>query len=58
MNLSAQGCFDNIEAHGLHVRMFRADCSLFIRELVEGLSLHTETFYLRAGSCAKRRRDV
>lgn len=47
---------DNIEAHGLHVRMFRADCGSFIKELVEELSLRTETFYLRAGSSAERRR--
>ena len=45
---------DNIEAHGLHVRMFRADCGSFIKELVEELFLRTETFYLRAGSCADR----
>ncbi|QUB71681.1 IS1380 family transposase [Prevotella multiformis] len=47
--------FDNIEAHGLHIRTFRADCGLFIKELVEELTLRTETFYLRAGSCAWRR---
>lgn len=46
---------DNIEAHGLYVRMFRADCSSFIKELVEELFLRTETFYLRASSCADRR---
>lgn len=45
---------DNIEAHGLHVRMFRADCGSFIKELVEELFLRTETFSLRAGSCADR----
>lgn len=27
--------FDNIEAHGLHVRTFRTDCGSSIRELVE-----------------------
>lgn len=47
--------FDNIEAHELHVRMFRADCGSFIKELVEELFLRTETFYLRASSCAERR---
>ena len=46
---------DNIEAHGLHVRMFRADCGSFVKELVEELFLQTETFYLRAASCADRR---
>ena len=46
---------DNIEAHGLYVRMFRADCGSFIKELVEELFLRTETFYLRASSCADRR---
>ena len=46
---------NNIEAHGLHVLMFRADCGSFIKELVEELFLRTETFYLRAGSCADRR---
>ena len=46
---------DNIEAHGLHVRMLRADCGSFTKELVEELFLRTETFYLRAGSCADRR---
>ena len=45
---------DNIEAHGLHVRMLRADCGSFTKELVEELFLRTETFYLRAGSCADR----
>ena len=44
-----------IEAHGLYVRMFRADCGSFIKELVKELFLRTETFYLRAGSCADRR---
>ena len=39
---------DNVEAHGLNVRMFRADCGSFIKELVEELFLRTETFYLRA----------
>ena len=29
---------DNIESHGLYVRMFRADCGSFIKELVEELS--------------------
>ena len=48
--------FDNIGTHGLHVHMFRADCGSFIKELVEELSLRTETFYLCAGSCAERRR--
>ena len=48
--------FDNIEAHELHVRMFRADCGSFIKELVEELFLRTETFYLRASSCAERRK--
>lgn len=48
--------FDNIEAHGLHILTFRTDCGSSIRKLVEELSLRTETFYLRAGSCAKRRR--
>ena len=47
---------DNIEAHGLYVRMFRADSGSFIKELVEELFLRTETFYLRAGSCADRDR--
>lgn len=46
---------DNIESHGLYVRMFRADCGSFIKELVEELFLRTETFYLRASSCADRR---
>ena len=46
---------DNIENHGLYVRMFRADCGSFIKELVEELFLRTETFYLRASSCADRR---
>ena len=46
---------DNIEVHGLYVRMFRADCGSFIKELVEELFLRTETFYLRASSCADRR---
>ena len=46
---------NNIEAHGLYVRMFRADCGSFIKELVKELFLRTETFYLRAGSCADRR---
>ena len=45
---------DNIEAHGLYVRMFRADCGSFIKDLVEELFMRTETFYLRAGSCADR----
>ena len=35
--------------------MFRADCGSFIKELVEELFLRTETFYLRASSCADRR---
>lgn len=35
--------------------MFRADCVSFIKELVEELFLRTETFYLRASSCAERR---
>ena len=47
---------DNVEAHGLYVRMFRADCGSFIKELVEVLFLRTDTFYLRASSCAVRRR--
>ena len=47
---------DNIEAHGLHVRMFRADCGSFTKELVEELFLRTDTFYLRASSCAERRK--
>lgn len=47
--------FDNIEAHGLHIRTFRADRGSFIKELVEELTLRTETFFLRAGSCAWRR---
>lgn len=46
---------DNIESHGLYVRMFRADCGSFIKELVEELFLRTDTFYLRASSCADRR---
>ncbi|MDD6954170.1 MAG: hypothetical protein PUI88_08855 [Prevotella sp.] len=45
---------NNIEAHGLYVRMFRADCGSFIKDLVEELFMRTETFYLRAGSCADR----
>ena len=44
-----------VETHGLYVRMFRADCGSFIKELVEELILRTDTFYLRAGSCADRR---
>ncbi len=44
-----------VETHGLYVRMFRADCGSFIKELVEELILRAETFYLRAGSCADRR---
>ena len=46
---------DNIEAHGLYVRMFRADCGSLIKELVEELFLRTDTFYHRASSCADRR---
>ena len=46
---------NNIEAHGLYVRMFRTDSGSFIKELVEELFLRTETFYLRAASCADRR---
>ena len=46
---------DNVEAHGLYVRMFRADCGSFIKELVEVLFLRTDTFYLRASNCADRR---
>lgn len=47
--------FDNIFRHGMYIRMFRADCGSFIKELVEQLFLHTEVFYLRASSCAERR---
>ena len=46
---------NNIEAHGLYVRMFRTDSGSFIKELVEELFLRTETFYLRVASCADRR---
>ena len=46
---------DNVETHGLYVRMFCADCGSFIKELVKELFLRTETFYLRASSCADRR---
>lgn len=47
--------FDNIATHGMFVRMFRADCGSFIKELVEYLFLHTDVFYLRASSSAERR---
>ena len=46
---------NNIEAHGLYVRMFRTDSGSFIKELVEELFRRTETFYLRVASCADRR---
>jgi hypothetical protein len=46
----------NVEAHWLYIRMFRADCGSFIKELVEVLSLRTEMFYLCASSCADPRR--
>ena len=46
---------DNVENHGLYVRMFRADGGWCVKELVEELFLRTETFYLRASSCADRR---
>ncbi len=46
---------DNMEAHGMNIRMFRADCGSFIKDLVEQLFLRTEVFYLRASSCAERR---
>lgn len=45
---------ENLRAHGLSVRMFRADCGSFIKELVEQLIFHTEVFYLRASNCQSR----
>lgn len=47
--------FDNIAAHEMFVRMFRADCGSFIKELVEYLFLHTDVFYSHASSSAERR---
>lgn len=45
---------DNLEVHGLRIRMFRADCGSFIKELVEELVFRTEVFYLRASNCQSR----
>ena len=45
---------ENLLAHGIGIRMFRADCGSFIKELVELLWLHSEVFYLRASSCQSR----
>lgn len=45
---------ENLREHGLGVRMFRADCGSFIKELVEQLLFHTEVFYLRASNCQSR----
>ena len=38
---------DNIESHGLYVRMFRADCGSFIKELVEELFLQVQSARLK-----------
>lgn len=51
--------FDNIEARGLNVRMFRADCGSFIKELVEefflrtGLSTSVPAAVPSAGRCMR-----
>ena len=47
-----------VETHRLYVRMFRADCGSFIKELVEELILRAETFYLRAGQLCRPQTDV
>ena len=50
--------FHNIEEEGgQSVRMFRADCGSFSKDIMEVVAEHSKVFYIRAGNCEQRISD-